>query len=707
MKSHLLVLLLVTISGLLTQAGEAGKGSLPPVDEWEILRFSRWYNGRGKMVTDHIIRLARDTTADAAAVRETVRTPEDWERRRPAIAEGLLDVLGGLPPATPLDAEVTGGFEREHYRVENVVYEQLPGFAVSANLYIPKNRSSPAPAIIAPCGHSGREREPYQALGISFASNGYVTLVVDSPDRGERGAAGNCHFRHGALTYLTGANSQRYFSLDVIRGVDYLSTRPEVDPDRIAATGVSGGAVSTLHAAALDDRIKCAVPVCGVIPLIQLIEIEYTTCPEQLVQNTLGRNIDEMEVAGLIAPRPLLLMQGERDTLFYVPDFLRGSRQIAHYYEVLGARDRIQWETFDAPHGYSPEMRQAALEWFGRWIGDEETTASDPETMHFATRDQLAARPKITTTIFSQNATIARDLHQGRGNASASSPDDIRSEAKELLGLTAPVLPLRVHGMGEIAGEEFNVIKHVLLTDDDIAVPMWILRPAGDGPFPTVVFVSESGAAARMQPGGVLRQLARSGVLVALADVRGTGETAMSPTRWDHHSWCDVQRFASYASFVVSRPLVGMRVHDTLCVLDVVANLDEVDSDQLTLWGGGEGGVWAQYAAMLDSRCNSVIVENAPVSYLDIATDLKYTWSVAVFIPHVLRYHDLPEVSAALQRPVLYLNPRNARRQTVEPDIFRETYQSALATQQTDFTIEKEVAPSAIVEWVRSHRKPD
>ncbi len=646
-----------------TAAQPAGDSALPPADQWAVLQFTTWFNDAGTMVTDNLLRAAREAEGRTRAVREAVRTPRDQATRAAQVRARVLDILGGLPEKTPLNARVTGSLVRERYRVENISYEIVPGFPVSGNLYLPQGRAFPAPAIICPCGHSGKERPVYQSLGISLASNGFVALVTDSPDRGERTAPGNDHFRVGALTYLTGANAERYFTLDVLRGLDYLATRPEVDQERLGCTGVSGGAVSTLYASALDQRIKCAVPVCGVIPLRALVECLYTTCPEQLQQDTLGREVDEPDIAGLIAPRPLLLMQGHRDDLFYVPDFVRGCQTIADTYRVLGARERVSWEVFDSPHDYSAQMREAACRWFGRWIGDGQTTAQDPPEMRLAEPAELASAPPIASTIFSENAAIAQTLATERSSRPRPDRATLATQARELLGLPATPAPVEVVPTGTMRGDDLTVEKVVLLPEADIHVPLWVLRPVGVAtPLPVVVSLRDGGRMAAAGTDGILARLARRGLMVVAADVRGTGETAMSPTRWDIHSFCRVERIAAWGSFVVSRPLVGMRTGDLLAVTRYAAGRPDAAPGKMALWGTGPAAVWALYAALLDRGVCALALQEGPLSYHAMATDMGYTWPDTLLLPNVLRHHDLPDVLAALApQPALVVDPRDAR----------------------------------------------
>ncbi len=99
---------------------------------------------------------------------------------------------------------------------------------------------------------------------------------------------------------------------------------------------------------------------------------------------------------------------------------------------------------------------------------------------------------------------------------------------------------------------------------------------------------------------------------------------------------------------MLSKPVLGMRVIDVLCVLGYVRSRPDVNSNRIALWGKGQGGVWVLYAGLLDAGVARLIVENTPISYLGMATDMAYSWNQTLLLPNVLRHHDLPEVTAAL-----------------------------------------------------------
>ena len=210
------------------------------------------------------------------------KTNAEWEAKRPKLKQQFLDMLGlwPLPERTPLKATVTGTLDRGDVTIEKLHFQSKPGLYVTANLYRPEasperqRGESPKklPAILYVCGHSNRGRDgnktAFQDHGLWFASNGYVCLIVDTLQLGE--VAGK---HHG--TYNLGRfwwQDRGYTPAGVecwngIRAIDYLQSRPDVDPDRIGVTGISGGGATTVWVAAADDRVKVAVPVSGMSDL--------------------------------------------------------------------------------------------------------------------------------------------------------------------------------------------------------------------------------------------------------------------------------------------------------------------------------------------------------------------------------------------------------------------------------------------------------
>jgi dipeptidyl aminopeptidase/acylaminoacyl peptidase len=232
-------------------------------------------------------RLAREALEARRKTVDRIRTPEDLAARRKYIRDHIVASLGGLPDRTPLNPQVVGTIEGDGYRVEKVVFESQPRFFVTANLYVPKGGRGPYPAVLFPLGHEegSKSHHAWQHVLISLAKKGYVALAWDPVGQGERVQLYDEDFggskvvrsttEHtilGLQCLLTGDAIARYTIWDGIRALDYLLSRPEVDPKRIGVTGNSGGGTHTSYLAALDDRFQVAAPSCYLTSWRQLLD---------------------------------------------------------------------------------------------------------------------------------------------------------------------------------------------------------------------------------------------------------------------------------------------------------------------------------------------------------------------------------------------------------------------------------------------------
>lgn len=309
-------------------------------------------------------------------------SPEEWLWERLRLRARLGEALGlePPPPRTPLRARVLGALEREGYRVERVVFESRPGFPVTANVYVPdRAEGERRPAVLCPTGHWGLAKtEPVvQARCIGLAKQGYVVLTYDPFGQGERAVEGNDHHEY-FRSILVGRNNLSFMVWDTIRALDYLLERPDVDPRRIACTGASGGGLNTLYAAAVDERIGVAVPVVYVTRLWEFLETRITHCPCSHV-NGLASFMDMGDVAGLIAPRPLLLITAGRDPSFTPGGAREAADQAFGAYRAFGAEDRRAVREFDAEHDYDRPMREALYGWLALHILGEGDGSPRPE----------------------------------------------------------------------------------------------------------------------------------------------------------------------------------------------------------------------------------------------------------------------------------------------------------------------------------------
>lgn len=229
---------------------------------------------------------------------------------------------------TALNAKVTGKLERETFTVEKIVFESHPGFYVTAALFIPKNLTKPAPAVIYCSGHTelGFRSDVYQRVMMNLVEKGFVVFAFDPVGQGERlqyidpqtgkskvGGPTTEHSYAGIQTLLTGTSLSDYFIWDGVRAIDYLETRKEVDAKRIGITGRSGGGTQSALIAAYDDRIYAAAPECYITSFKRLLQSIGPQDAEQNPYHFIKNGMDHADFLHIRAPKPALMLTTTHD----------------------------------------------------------------------------------------------------------------------------------------------------------------------------------------------------------------------------------------------------------------------------------------------------------------------------------------------------------------------------------------------------------
>ena len=334
---------------------------------------------------------------------------------------------------------MTGTVERPGYRIEKLTFESRPRLYVTANLYVPAGTGR-HPAILGPLGHSGNGKAwpSYQKLFSNLARKGYVVLAYDPFGQGERidtREAGRANRRSAevraststpdAASILLGANFGLFRAWDGIRGIDYLLTRAEVDPDRIGCCGQSGGGTLTQFLAALDSRIRVAVVSMGNTENLAQADVEPPGSADDAEQNivpALARGIDRADLLYAFAPKPLLMGITLHDAGHtYSPEYVAGSLDLLDEYKraygLLGAGDRVSLQATTVSHGYVYEMRRATYAWFNRWfemknVDDGETSqAVEPEATLYVTPTGFVTTSFGGETALSLTRQMADEIH--------------------------------------------------------------------------------------------------------------------------------------------------------------------------------------------------------------------------------------------------------------------------------------------------------
>ena len=337
---------------------------------------------------------------DAAFEKLTAEDLTTWQQDRRRF---FLKQLGGFPERTPLNPQITGKMRGDDYRIEKLYFESQPGLHVTATLYLPLGKG-PFPAVLHPTGHSAaaKNRALYQEASIVIVKGGCAVLCSDPIGQGERRQL----FKPDGKTYATteehtlinqgahllGSNVARFMIWDGMRAIDYLQSRPDILPDKIGCTGISGGGTNTSYLMALDPRVTAAAPGCYLTGFRSLLNTIGPQDAEQNIHGQLAFGMDHADYVLMRLPKPTLIMAATQD-YFDIHGAWRLYRQGKRFAVRQGAFERVDLLEADTKHGFPTEMRVGAANWMRRWLLDQHTPITEDAPLKTLPEEKLNATP--------------------------------------------------------------------------------------------------------------------------------------------------------------------------------------------------------------------------------------------------------------------------------------------------------------------------
>ena len=624
------------------------------------------------MLPDYLDRLARALLEERKRKIALFATPQDVANRKDYVRARMLQAIGSLPERTPLNAKVVGVLDRDDYKIEKVVFESQPNFYVTANLYLPKRGRPPYPGVLFPLGHEqgSKAHSAWQQMLGSLAQKGFVALAWDPIGQGERVQLYDPDFREskvfrsttehsilGIQCLLVGDNLARYTIWDGMRALDYLLSRKEVDPERIACTGNSGGGTHTAYLSALDDRIKVAAPSCYITSFGHLLASIGPQDAEQNLPPFLGDGLDHADFIYAFGPKPYLMLSAIRD-FFSISGARETYAEAKRVYTVMGIPEKMGMVEADDGHGYTKPRRLAAYDWFGRWLMGARDQAPEPEVKLF-TEVELActATGQVSTslggeTVFSLNRKRAGLSNQRLQPPSspadlASFKEKIRQRVRQLTRFEPSKGALTVRPYGEITRTGYRIEKLTYESEPGITIPSVLYVPdTAEARKPAILSVYRRGKAAA---GAESEEWVKRGFVVLAIDMRGTGETQFGETQPSG----DYPRYfgdfdSAMTALLIGKPLVGMRAQDVSRGVDLLLARPDVDPERVYAYGRDEGGVPLLYAAVLDERIKKVAIEGTLVSYQSVIANRIHRQVLESTVRGALKEYDLPDLVAAL-----------------------------------------------------------
>lgn len=585
-----------------------------------------------------------------------VITAEDWEARRGEYRRQLAEMLGldPMPPRTPLEAQVTGTIEDHGVVVEKIHFQSMPGLYVTANLYRPPKVDKPLPTILYVCGHARAVADgvslggktSYHHHGVWFARNGYVCMVIDTIQLGEIEGKHHGTYQYGMWWW----NSRGYTPAGVeawngIRALDYLETRPEVDAKRFGITGRSGGGAYSWWVAALDDRIAAAVPVAGITSLHNHVVDGCVEghCDCMYMVNTY--RWDFPMVAALVAPRPLLISNTDKDNIFPLEGVVDVHAKTRRIYRLLGADDRLGLQITEGPHKDTQELHLHAFRWFNRFLRDTDELIRIPAEKVFEPKalrvfDKLPDDERVTT--IHETFVPAKDPMELPGSI-AQSREMLEDVTRQLIAKTyggwpaeVGMLPLAVSTGDAIKGDDgTRTLRRVEFdSEPGVRLPAFLIesQEGNNAPGLRVLVASRESWPAieselrwrftpqaqreslppRVTEGNVLADLIagghgefRKGEAIAVVVPRGIG-----PTDWGGDDRARTQARRRY--MLLGQTEAGMQVWDVRRAVSALLAQGGWDGVEARLIGHGDAAVIALHAGVLDPRVKGIELVDPP-----------------------------------------------------------------------------------------------
>ena len=661
--------------------------------------FRQWikWNNPGSMSLNHLTRQAEVYYHTRDKQISRLRTKSDWQKRQQFVKDKLKEIIGPFPKKEALNPEITGIIQKEGYRIEKIIYESVPGFYETGCLYIPDNLKGKAPAILNVFGHdqaSFRE-EYYQVIITNLVKKGMIVFAIDPLGQGEHvqyydpeikfSAIGYSVIEHeymGNVSFLSGVSSAKYFIWDGIRAIDYLLTRKEVDPERIGATGFSGGGTVSAYLGAFDERVKVVVPCSWPLTFQTQLETKGIQDAENTLIHGLTNGITFEDLIEVRSPKPTLMafttrdenmaFQGARDALW----------EAKKAYTAFGRENNLQLVEDDAKHALTPKIRLAIYAFFQKHFNIPGNPAEEKTDLPTAKELTVTPTGQIATSkggkmIFDLNKTesekLIKNLEQSRKNM-VSHLKKVKIEAKQISGYMIPSTDKDgpfINGRYQRDGYtiEMNAIAG---ESGEYAIPILLFKPDDNLKHPAIIYLHSKGKVTDAEPGGEIEKLVKNGYVVAAADVLGVGEIKNTATRGDAEG---------YTAVLIGRSMVGIQAGDIVRVENYLKRQRNVDPLKIGAIAYNEMCLPLVHAAAFETSINNITLIGSLISFQSIVmnkfhkigitkrpnsdywhpVEVDFSWGIA----SVLTAYDLPDLigSIAPRRVVL----ADLRDQMLEP----------------------------------------
>ena len=625
------------------------------------------------------------------------KSREQWKQRAEYVRKVMRVTLGlwPMPTRTPMNPVIHGLIDQGDYTIEKVYFESVPGFYVTGNLYRPKEKTERRPGVLSPHGHfpggrfqdegleivrrkivKGAERFEdggrsfMQSRCVQLARMGCVVFHYDMIGYGDsvqiplnvahRFSQLRVKFKeppaqgfYSASAELHLHNPMGLHTYNSMRALDFLTSLPDVDPERIAVTGGSGGGTQTFMLCAVDARPLVSVPVV----IVSTTRQGGCTC-----ENISGFRIGtyNLEITALHAPKPLLLISAD-DATRTMPE--RGFPALKQLYGMLGATHNVSHVALlQYPHNYNYVSRTAMYHWLNRHL---DIGLAEPIVERSYNRLTCA------------ELSVWDDRHprpEGGANFEVKLLEWLTDDAKKQIAAMAPINAKSLQRYRRIIGGAWDVLLRNLPDDPELdfeatksadwntyretlgllsyrtiedhlaKLPMVVLTPK-QSVERTVIWVDEKGKAGLFTKDGFVtspvRRLLEAGVTVIGIDLLYQGEFLAGEQPPKRQRWLPNEEGYAGWTYCYNLPVFARRVHDILAVIAWFKRSRSASKEIDVVGLNGAGHLVTAAVAQAKGAVTRAVVNTEGFRF----ADLKDVYDIN-FMPGAAKYDDLPALLA-------------------------------------------------------------
>ncbi|MGF7146082.1 cephalosporin-C deacetylase-like acetyl esterase [Anaerotaenia torta] len=611
--------------------------------------------------------------------RRQIHTREQLQERQSFVRKLFIEALGGIPSCgTPLNSRVTGIIRGDGFRIEKVIYESRPDCFVTANLYIPDSVRQPSGALLFLCGHDplAKQSAEYQTVCQYLVQSGLIVLAMDPVGQGERlsyyenGAEvigrGTTEHTHAGLQCLaTGYPSARYFLHDAVRAIDYLISRPEVDPRNIGVTGNSGGGTQTSMLMLYDERIKAFAPGTFITGYGENIRTGVPQDSEQNWPGLMGYGFDHEDILLSVAPKPVAILAASYD-FFPIEGTRTTFKNACRYWELCGEPEKLTYMEDAVKHSYSVRHAKFAADFFVKALEVASSRASleaeeieiklfEPETLWCTGAGQVKEEKADAKIIFDENLKILDQLQRDRN---ALEPEEKKKRAyqwlREKVFLARYPGAVNLREVTEFQYEDLTVTSYIWNSQERLMNHCFAIKRKGlEEPAASPVIAIWDGGTSRLEEHMEwIRQECGKDAAVFVLNTSGVG--GIAPYQFGNRGISELFGTTYKLADDLIRmgdSLCALRTYDVIRMLDMLQDLKGINREEIRIYAHGDQGMYGLLAALLDERIQHITVQGNLPDFSEWVGSRYYTREdvMSTMFPQVLQYFDLSELSGWLQ----------------------------------------------------------